>query len=53
MAKAIVTQDMRERWPGWGYEPVGTTPEQFAAKFAVELATYAKVIREAGIPLQD
>jgi len=48
-----VTQDMRERWPGWGYEAVGTTPEQFAAKFAVDLATYAKVIREAGIPLQD
>src|SRR5712691_6444989 len=53
MAKAIVAQDLRERWPGWGYEPVGSTPEQFAAKFAVDLATYAKVIREAGIPLQD
>ena len=53
MAKAIVTQDMRERWPAWGYEPVGSTPEQFAGKFAADLAMYAKVIRDSGIPLQD
>src|SRR5256886_10271563 len=53
MANAIVTQDMRERWPAWGYEPVGTTPEQFAAQFTADLAAYSKVIREAGIPLQE
>ncbi len=53
MAKAIVTRDMRERWPAWGYEPVGSTPEQFAAKFTADLAAYTKVIREAGIPLQE
>jgi tripartite-type tricarboxylate transporter receptor subunit TctC len=53
MAKAIVTQDMRERWPGWGYEPVGSTPEQFAGKFAADLAMYTKVIRDSGIPLQE
>jgi len=53
MAKAVVTQDMRERWPAWGYEPVGSTPEQFAGKFAADLAMYAKVIRDAGIPLQE
>jgi tripartite-type tricarboxylate transporter receptor subunit TctC len=53
MAKAIATQDMRERWPAWGYEPVGSTPEQFAGKFAADLARYAKVIRDSGIPLQD
>src|SRR5438046_2696282 len=53
MAKAIVTPDMRERWPAWGYEPVGSTPEQFAAKYKVDLASYANVIREAKIPLQE
>jgi tripartite-type tricarboxylate transporter receptor subunit TctC len=53
LAKAVVAPDMRERWPNWGYEPVGSTPEQFAAKFAADLATYAQVIREAGIPRQD
>ncbi len=53
IAHAIVAQDMRERWPAWGYEPVGSTPEQFAEKYKLDLATYAKVIREAKIPLQD
>ncbi|HTF16118.1 MAG TPA: tripartite tricarboxylate transporter substrate binding protein [Burkholderiales bacterium] len=51
--KAIVTPDMRERWPAWGYEPVGSTPAEFAAKLTADVATYAKVIRESGIPLQE
>jgi tripartite-type tricarboxylate transporter receptor subunit TctC len=53
LAKAIVAQDMLGRWPAWGYEPIGNTPEQFAAKLATDLAMYAKVIHEAGIPPQD
>jgi tripartite-type tricarboxylate transporter receptor subunit TctC len=51
MAKAIFA--IRDRLPAWGYEPVGSTSEQFAAKFHADLATYAKLIRDAGIPLQD
>jgi hypothetical protein len=39
--------------PGWGYEPVGSTPEQFEAKFKSDLALYARIVREAKIPLQD
>jgi tripartite-type tricarboxylate transporter receptor subunit TctC len=53
IARAIAAQDMRERWVAWGYEPVGSTPEQFAGKFAADLARYAQVIRDSGIPLQD
>src|SRR6266849_2374250 len=53
ISQAILGQDMHERWSAWGYEPVGSTPEQFAGKFAADLARYAKVIREAGIPLQE
>jgi tripartite-type tricarboxylate transporter receptor subunit TctC len=53
IAQAILAQDMHERWTAWGYEPVGSTPEQFAEKFAADLARYAKVIRDSGIPLQD
>jgi tripartite-type tricarboxylate transporter receptor subunit TctC len=53
MAKAIVAPDMRERWPAWGYEPVGSTPEQFSVKFAADLAMYTKVIRDSGIPMQE
>ena len=51
-SRAIVMPDLLERWPGWGYEPVGSTPERFAMKFKADLAAYAKVIRDAGIPLQ-
>lgn len=53
IAKAIVAQDLLERWPSWGYEPVSNSPEEFAAKLAADTAMYAKVIRDAGIPLQD
>ncbi len=53
IAQALLAQDMRERWSAWGYEPVGSTPEQFAEKYKLDLATYAKVIRDAKIPLQD
>jgi len=53
IAKAIVAQDLLERWPAWGYEPVGNSPEQFSARLAADMAMYAKVIRDAGIPLQD
>jgi hypothetical protein len=44
---------MLERWPAWGYEPVGNTPEQFAEKVRIDMGMYAHVIRDAGIPLQD
>ena len=33
--------------------PVGSTAEQFAAKFKEELATYARIIRDAGIALLE
>jgi tripartite-type tricarboxylate transporter receptor subunit TctC len=53
IAKAIVAQGLVERWPAWGYEPVGNSPEEFAARLAADTAMYAKVIRDAKIPLQD
>jgi tripartite-type tricarboxylate transporter receptor subunit TctC len=53
IAKAIVAPDLLERWPAWGYEPVGNTPEQFGTQVVADMAMYAKVIRDAGIPLQD
>src|SRR5262245_38682811 len=52
-ARAIVAPDLLERWPAWGYEPVGNSPDEFAAKIASDMAMYAKVIRDARIPLQD
>src|SRR6267154_5955009 len=53
IAQAMLAQDMHERWTVWGYEPDDSTPEQFAERFAADLARYAGVIRDSGIPLQD
>ena len=52
-ADAISDPNVRERFPALGYEPVGSTPEEFSARFRQDLALYARVIREARIPLQD
>ncbi len=53
IARVIVAPGMIERWPAWGYEPDGNSPADFTARLASDLAMYAKVIRDAGIPLQD
>jgi len=39
--------------PGWGVEPVGSTPEQFGAMFRSEVERYSKLIRDAKIPQAD
>ena len=52
-ARVTHMPDMLKRWPGWGYEPVGGTPEEYAAKVRRDIETYVKVIREAKIPRLD
>jgi tripartite-type tricarboxylate transporter receptor subunit TctC len=53
MAKALQSKEMQERLPGWGYEAVGNTPEQFAERFRADMALNAKAIREAKVPIQE
>jgi tripartite-type tricarboxylate transporter receptor subunit TctC len=53
IAAALKTPEIAARVRNSGYEPGGTSPEQFAAKFQADIARYAKVIREARIPLMD
>jgi tripartite-type tricarboxylate transporter receptor subunit TctC len=53
LARALMSPDIRDRLPGWGYEPVASSAEAFAAKYKADLALYAKVIKDAGIPLQE
>jgi tripartite-type tricarboxylate transporter receptor subunit TctC len=48
-ARAIRTPDMRERFAAEGLEPVGSTPDEFAAYIHAELVKWAKVIKAAGI----
>ncbi|HEY7239756.1 MAG TPA: tripartite tricarboxylate transporter substrate binding protein [Burkholderiales bacterium] len=43
---------MRERLMNLGYEPVGDSPDEFAARITAEIAKWAKIIRSGGIKAQ-
>jgi tripartite-type tricarboxylate transporter receptor subunit TctC len=49
IVQIIAQPDMKQRLATLGSDPVGSTPEAFAARIKAELATWRKVIREAGI----
>ena len=45
----LAQPDMKQRLATLGFDPVGGTPDEFAARIKSELATWSKVIRAAGI----
>jgi tripartite-type tricarboxylate transporter receptor subunit TctC len=45
----IALPEMKERLIGIGFDPVASTPEDFAARIRSEIATWGKVIRAGGI----
>jgi tripartite-type tricarboxylate transporter receptor subunit TctC len=49
VVKIIAMPDMAARLGELGYDPVGSTPEQFAVRIKVEIETWAKVIQAAHI----
>jgi tripartite-type tricarboxylate transporter receptor subunit TctC len=49
IAQIIAQPDMKERLATLGFDPVGSTPDEFAARIKSELATWSRVIRAAGI----
>jgi tripartite-type tricarboxylate transporter receptor subunit TctC len=51
--KALNAPDVRERVIKAGQEPVGSTVQDFDARFRSDLATFARIVKEAGIPPQD
>ena len=51
--KALNDPEVRERIVALGQEPVGGTPQEFDARFRADLATFARIAKEAGIPPQD
>jgi tripartite-type tricarboxylate transporter receptor subunit TctC len=48
----IALAEVRERLAVLGFEPVASTPEEFAARAQLEFETWAKVIRGSGIKAQ-
>lgn len=49
IAKIIVTPDMQARLTELGYEPVASSPEEFAGRIKSEIKTWADVIHAAHI----
>ena len=53
LAKSLADPKVREVLIPTGQEPVGDTPEQFAATFKADIARFAKVVEDAKIPKLD
>ena len=53
MAKVLADPRCAERFRAVGAEPVGNTPEQFAAQFKADIARFADIIEKAKIPKLD
>jgi tripartite-type tricarboxylate transporter receptor subunit TctC len=49
IAKAVRHPDTVSRYTALGIDPVGNTPEQYAAQIRVDIAKYAKAVKAAGI----
>jgi tripartite-type tricarboxylate transporter receptor subunit TctC len=48
IAKIVRVPEIRNRFLALGAEPVGSTPEQFAAFYRNEVAKWAKVVKASG-----
>jgi tripartite-type tricarboxylate transporter receptor subunit TctC len=48
----IARPGMKEQLAALGFQPIGNTPEQFAAQIRTDIAKRAKLIRAAGIKAQ-
>jgi tripartite-type tricarboxylate transporter receptor subunit TctC len=47
--KALARPDVRERLVAIGFEPVGNSPQEFAAQVKADIGKWRKVIQEVGI----
>jgi tripartite-type tricarboxylate transporter receptor subunit TctC len=52
IAKSLANAEAKERILALGADPVGSSPEEFAAFVKKEFATWSKVIKEVGITIE-
>jgi tripartite-type tricarboxylate transporter receptor subunit TctC len=52
VVRIITTPEMRDRLSALGFEPVASTPDEFATWIRTEIVKWAKVVRDANITLQ-
>jgi tripartite-type tricarboxylate transporter receptor subunit TctC len=48
VSRIVATPELRERLAGLDYEPVNSTPEQFATVLAEETARWQKIVKDTG-----
>ena len=53
VARVLKTAEMKEKMFGLGTEVVGNTPEQFAQYIRDETAKWSKIVKDAGIRLEN
>jgi tripartite-type tricarboxylate transporter receptor subunit TctC len=53
VATAVAAPDVAERLKAMSYEGVVSTPEDLGAYFRSEIAKFARIVREANIPMQE
>jgi tripartite-type tricarboxylate transporter receptor subunit TctC len=51
--KALKISDLRDRIFGMGWEIVGSTPTEFEETYKADIAKFARIVKEARVPLQD
>ena len=52
LLKTLALPDVKERVSGMGMEPVGNTPDEFAAVVIADISKWGKAIRESGVRLE-
>jgi tripartite-type tricarboxylate transporter receptor subunit TctC len=52
LARIIAQQDARRMLAEQGYEPAGTSPEQFDAYIRTEIVKWSRVVKSAGITIE-
>ena len=52
VVRVLHTSEMRERLAALGAEPIGNSPEAFAAFIKAEIPKWAKVVKDAGIKVE-
>ena len=53
IARIAQLPDVRQRIESTGNEAVGSTPEEFDAKFKADVARFKKIVQDARLPMQD
>jgi tripartite-type tricarboxylate transporter receptor subunit TctC len=50
--QALAAPEITDRLVAAGNEPVGSSPDEFAARYKADIGIFTKIIREAKLPLQ-